>query len=1214
METGPSQFEQPVQLGLFELHTRLCSGGMGEIWKGSHTKLKVPVAIKVITRAKARTLKYLAGIRNEVRAVARLDHPGIVMVFDHGEVPPQAEKESGGALVAGSPYLVMEYASRGSLDQLQLPLRWREIKIILMSVLDALAHAHARGVIHRDLKPGNLLFAGRKDIRPGPKLTDFGLAHALEVVSHNLLTESVIGTPNYMAPEQLCGLWRDFGPWTDLYALGCMAYQLATGRLPFTNEDYHQLALDHMFTPPPRFTFTHALPKGFEGWVMRLLQKVPRQRFQRAADAAAALMLLGEPQPSDPASPSGIAPLQQKAPPSQREAITTPTLPSLDDYRVVHTTLSLHPPTGDRAGSASRPQQPDEPSEPVLCPLPAVYVPPTWDRPTLPTPSLELIGVGLNLFGLRTIPLVDRQPELELMWKCLKQVHEQGRPQLVFLRGPAGCGKTRLVEWIGERAHEVGVATVLKAVHSPTGGPGSGIPRMVANHLGCVGLPRAEVLARAKWFVRELGIADDYQWNALTELMMPAGEADLAGGVRAIRFSRPTERYVLVRRLLERLTLERPVIVWLEDVQWGSDSISFAHHVIGERSARPLPVLFILTARDEALAMRQVESRQLKELLSLEDTLHLPVGPLQPADHSALVRSLLYLEGELAEQVEKRTYGNPLFAVQLVGDWVRRGVLDLGPNGFVLRPGEEAVLPDNIHLIWNVRIEQLLDEYAVYQQLGEEPPVDREQVRVALELAAVLGQDVDMNEWRDACQEASVPYPEHLPDILLSHRLANPIESGWLFVHGMLRESLERHARESGRWHGLNRTCAVMLRRRYPSLPPGISERIGLHLFEAGDLAASLEPLTAGVLDRFRASDFQPALNLLDQREAILDALGATDSDRQRAVGCWWRARILLHQSDFENALDWAQSAARVARQAEASDILADSLRLAAIIARWRGQLADSIALLRQAVVLGRSAGNDRSTSRALCQFGISVLDTGDLDQALETLQEAQSMQEESGELEDRAHTLLGMARVAQERYQVEFANRLVQQALEIYSQQGNRHGVATCWNAIGVNLRLQGHLDAAELSYQKSIDLFSSLGTTVDAMLVRTNLTILQLERKQYPQARKELEEMARLCAERSLRSLLTDIQLLLLVPAAARRDWTTWDHHYTRATTLLSETGRVCGDLAWAARLAGDLTSDGGDKRRAAQAYRLSRQLWNRLGRSDRVSELDTLLESYS
>ena len=220
-----------IALGPFDLVEPVGRGGMSEVWRGVHRDQDVAVAVKVLTADGARVDRFLAALRNEVRAAAGLDHEHVVRILDHGEIPTETAAGSAGRLVAGSPYLVMEWASGGTLSSGPMPRSWEELRETLSTLLAALAHAHARRVIHRDLKLSNVLRCLPDDLRPGLKLADFGIARPRNVEEE--ANAPIGGTVGYMAPEQLLGRWHDQGPWTDLYALGCMAFKLAGGAAVF---------------------------------------------------------------------------------------------------------------------------------------------------------------------------------------------------------------------------------------------------------------------------------------------------------------------------------------------------------------------------------------------------------------------------------------------------------------------------------------------------------------------------------------------------------------------------------------------------------------------------------------------------------------------------------------------------------------------------------------------------------------------------------------------------------------------------------------------------------------------------------------------------------------------------------------------------------------------------------------------------------------------
>ncbi len=281
----------PIQLGAFSLETIVGTGGMGEVWRGTHQASGLPVAAKLLTATEALEPAAQSAFSNEVRSVARLEHAHIVQVYDFDRVTAEAAEQSSGRLIAGSPYLVMELLDAGVMDPFRFQRPWDDLKRVLLALLSALGHAHARGVIHRDLKPGNILFAGPSSPLPGLRLTDFGIAHALGSGEEE---EVSWGTPHYMSPEQHCGESRDFGPWTDLYALGCIAYELASGQRPFPSETVYEAVWGHLNCEVPAIQLRVDAPNGFAEWVGRLLEKRPQDRFEQAADAAFVLDSLEE--------------------------------------------------------------------------------------------------------------------------------------------------------------------------------------------------------------------------------------------------------------------------------------------------------------------------------------------------------------------------------------------------------------------------------------------------------------------------------------------------------------------------------------------------------------------------------------------------------------------------------------------------------------------------------------------------------------------------------------------------------------------------------------------------------------------------------------------------------------------------------------------------------------------------------------------------------
>jgi serine/threonine protein kinase/tetratricopeptide (TPR) repeat protein len=1222
--------DRPIELGPFQLLAPFGKGGMAEVWRGVHVGQHVPVAIKVITATHARTAHFLTAFRNEVQAVARLHHPGIVMVLDHGEVTEEAASALPKRLTAGSPYLAMELASWGSLDRVKLPLPWDDLLRLLLSLLDALAHAHARGVVHRDLKPGNILISAPTDLRPGIKLTDFGIATALEQEQHPGTHEASSGTPHFMAPEQFMSRWRDYGPWTDLYAVGCVAHLLATGKLPFAGDNAMQLAWAHINQAPPRLAAPQAIPAGFEGWIKRLLEKEPRDRFQRAADAGWSLMMLAEAhrkispearpaesyvsgswqpgeafEPRQPADerPTELSPhtvvqavYEQGSNPQPaaveaaelvtlvRAARAQPTLPWVDSQEGL-ARITTSNSTGATASFPDTYADP-KPARRRVPPLPK-----SWRRSAQVGPSMPLVGAGLGLYGLRAIPMVDRESERDHVWSALHVVRETRTARAVLLHGAAGNGKSRVVEWMSQRADEVGSAISLKATHSSVPGPLDGLARMLQRHLRCGELSRAEASERIARILTAQGVTEPNEHVALTELLYPSRVGD-----SIIRFSSATERHTLIRRYLMLLAEERPVILWLDDVQWGNDSLSFAIHLLRAQSQSPARILLLLTARDEALLDRPIETQLIEELATLPATSRVHVPPLSPDDQRKLVEELLMLERDLAKQVADRTGGNPLFAVQLVGDWVSRGVLDVGATGFVLQSGEKAVLPDDIREVWRMRVRRLLVHHPATAQS-------------ALELAAILGRDVDSSEWERACAEEGIALPPRLLEALLGARLAIMVDDGWTFAHGMLRESLERDAKEADRLGTHHRACAKMLVLRYGAETPGIQERVGRHYLGAGELELALGPLLKGAQERFEASDFASAIRILEDRERGLTSLDLGEDDVRWGEGWVLRARIAILQGQLAEARVWAERAEIKARAWGWSRVLPDAIGELGTIEYERGDQDRAMELFRQASTLYERNNDDIGIAR--CKLGIAdaIYRRGELARSQDEYEGALELFERHKDASGMASCLIGIGYVAIWKNEPARATSVFERQLKLLQGLGNRFRIARCLSALGEAARLAGRTEEAEGHYRRALVIDEAIGSN-SAWVVRLNLGLTLMTRERFEEAFPIISAVLSDLVEAGEPSQLAVGHSTFLPCVAAKQDWAAFDHHLAEATRLLDETHLKDGDIAGELFLAGELARRADDHTRARRAYTLSLAQWIALERADKVAETERAL----
>jgi serine/threonine protein kinase len=269
-------------LGRYHILEQLGEGGMATVYKAYDTRLETDVAVKVIRTenlAPSVLERSLKRFEREAKSLAKLTHPNIVKVTDYGEYE-------------GKPYLVMPYLPGGTLkDKLGKPISWREAIQILLPIARALDFAHRQNMIHRDVKPSNILITADGE----PMLTDFGIAKILDMEETQDLTgtSAAIGTPEYMAPEQATA--RSVDQRADIYSLGIILYEMVTGRKPFTADTPMAVLIKQAHDPLPKpRQFAAGNPDAVEKVVIKALAKDPENRYKSMDEFSAAMKgLLG---------------------------------------------------------------------------------------------------------------------------------------------------------------------------------------------------------------------------------------------------------------------------------------------------------------------------------------------------------------------------------------------------------------------------------------------------------------------------------------------------------------------------------------------------------------------------------------------------------------------------------------------------------------------------------------------------------------------------------------------------------------------------------------------------------------------------------------------------------------------------------------------------------------------------------------------------------
>ena len=281
LKTNPDSGGEPAAGAIIADRYRLTSrlGGMGAVFKGEHLSLKKPVAVKFLHRFASGDSEMVARFEREAQTAALIDHPNVAKANDFGKLPD------------GTFYLVMEYVEGPTLTAVlretpRLPPA-RALKIA-SEIGSALERAHALGIVHRDIKPDNIVLCSRDGDRDFVKVIDFGIARTSNANTALTQMGTVFGTPGYLSPEQALGQQVDAA--ADQYALGIVTFQMLTGRMPFAADDAISLLQQHIMAPIPRASdFASELPRAIDDVVARMMAKRAIERFPSMEAAVSAL-------------------------------------------------------------------------------------------------------------------------------------------------------------------------------------------------------------------------------------------------------------------------------------------------------------------------------------------------------------------------------------------------------------------------------------------------------------------------------------------------------------------------------------------------------------------------------------------------------------------------------------------------------------------------------------------------------------------------------------------------------------------------------------------------------------------------------------------------------------------------------------------------------------------------------------------------------------
>lgn len=1117
---------------------------MGAVWLAEHLTQRVPIAVKVDLHPPEQV--YSAAFLHEVEAVAALDHRNVVLVLEHGVVDEAAQIAAKGAMREGARWLAMELALGGSIGE-HPPQNWREVLHVARGTLEALAHSHARGVIHRDLKPANLLLAGSEigvSTRPSSLLdarivlSDFGISERRATPSTN--TEEAVGTPHFMAPEQIEALWRDQGPWTDLYAMGVLLWRLVTGAYPHDGRGAFQIYRSHLMSPVRRFEPQMPVPDGLEAILRRCLEKDPRARFGYAAHLLRALEELG---PVNAASAEQIAAIAEEE-----------TVRALDRTPGPAITRSIG---GTRRRNARTPEG-------------------TRER------NFQLQGAGLSLFGMRTPPLVGREDLCDTLWGRLVEVRAAREARIVVLRGAMGSGKSRLASWLAERAHELGVCDAVHASIQPGQLPGEALVRMLQDALRTAELDAEELEERLQ---RDLPDAA-FDLRALAALLAP-GLTERPAPTRR-------EARVLILAVLSHLAQRGSLLVHLEDAHLDAEALELVDHLIALQAMRPSPILVVVTVRDDALVDRPEVAELLAELVEDPAVLALEVPPLSSEAQAKLVRTLVGLEGAIAQRLEERTAGNPMFAVQLIRAWIEQGVLLPGPEGFRLRPGAEALLPDDLVAVWQSRIDALLAGCS-------------EDDVLAVEAAAAIGLQVRHQAWTETFELLEIePSPGLFQELLRRHLVSLVDESGdeWRFVHAMLREVLESRARDEDAWYDVNLAAAIQLKQSGVRAP----RRLAQYLLQAEVWDQAAEPLAAAIADTVDSGDVRDD-TLIRRLQEVLDRLELPASDP------WWGQLGLIRagRARLRRELDEAERLAlAVVRDAETHgwrDEQAKALREASRIMFANTSLEKALDYATRAEALFHELDDGMRATDTAYTVGLILSRKGDFEGARAKFLGCVEAIERHGWKQLLHDPLLGLAFLEQRAGNLDEAVGWLHRCRDHAEPLGLSTILANCANVEGEIARSRGELEHAAACYRESADRYQATESP-SFVYPALNIGLLDVVAQRYAAAVERMRLLLAYLRRTPQPALEAYASVILFAAEAGSGNFEPAVDSLIKVANYVAASSVADADIALMTETGGALLSAAGHDREARRALNLAISQYRALNREADAERLSRRL----
>jgi serine/threonine protein kinase/Tfp pilus assembly protein PilF len=990
-------------------------GGMGVVYRAQDLKGSGEVALKLLltdtpsVRARRRFLR-------EAKVAARLRHPNIVETFGFGRV------EDGF-------YLAMELIEGQPLSRY-----WRRgipmdaLLTVSREILGGLGAAHDAGVIHRDLKPGNIL-VGRTDGRLIVKVVDFGLARFSTPDRDDLTrTGELVGTPRYMSPQQARGS-KEIDSTTDLYALGVILYEFVTGKLLFDAETPTAIAVMHITDPIPELVPRKGIEivPGLEAVINKLLAKDPLSRYPSASAARAAL------------SP----------------------------FLGVEADVTSH--------SAQFPLQASEFG--------------TGDEP--PDLATEIISAEQDLARIRfKSRLVGRDAQSRELWELKLRALEERKGSVVVIDGVMGVGKTRLLEAFKEQVLEYLQMDWLEGASREAGGQSLLALRQVLSSLFGLRTENHQEAARiirgtmARW-----GPAVDAEVEQLADLLRPSEEDPGLFAVERVGQDDSENRaerellFGLIERVLRRAAAERPLVITLEDLHWaGSPTQHFLEYLIPGLHTTPSPILVVVTRRTDA-PDNATWGELAKRMNRYEPSVfrRLTLQQLTSDEVRLLLAGMLIASEKLQAKILELSQGNPLYAIQMVRFLHDKEMIiqELGTWDLVASDELDGAVPPELGDLLLQRLKHVVINHSMggdLMRLIERCALIGRQIPYDLLLQA-LRIEVEMQEF------PARPLLDHLDEALdfliaegvLQENIESP-DDLLEFGYGLLREVLRAGMRAKPTAGITHVATAHAKEAFYGADADGHAAEIARHYEAASDWDSALKWTVRAARNARNAWDLKSCEAHYQAAQDLMVKVDNPDGRLKRqvvqALGdlCYTGGRYDEAGALFMEAFELAEAAGD-------GEAMARLLFLRGDVARVLNDFRESESCYRECLAVAQALGARKDLGRALLGLSKLYRMCGQNEEALEFVTAAEEQFTAENDTWALADATRQRAYIFKLDGQFEAARVELKKALELHRQLDDKRGLAYIQRDLADIALLRNKYNDAQLQARKALDLFESIG-----------------------------------------------------------------------------------------------------------------------------------------